>query len=99
MKFSRSIVSFALLATLGTGAAFAHGTPQDDAGKSGAPAFSEVSKDGKYVKRSDLPKDNDAVKELRAHYNEADTNHDGKVDKGEYDAYVNKASARPQNQN
>ncbi|SEM22434.1 hypothetical protein SAMN02800694_0246 [Luteibacter sp. UNCMF331Sha3.1] len=97
MKFSRSIVSFALVAALGTGAAFAHGSPQDSS--SGAPAFSDVSKDGKYVKRGDLPKDNDAVKELRAHFPEADTNHDGKVDKGEYEAYLNKANVKQQGHN
>jgi hypothetical protein len=98
MKFSRSIVSFALVTALGTGAVFAHGAPQDQAG-SGAPAFSDVSKDGKYVKRGDLPKDNEAVKELRTHFTEADTNHDGKVDESEYKTYVNKGSVRQQGQN
>jgi len=97
MKFSRSIVSFALVAAIGTGAAFAQGSPQDQS--SAAPAFSDVSKDGKEVKRGDLPKDNDAVKELRAHFREADTNHDGKVDKSEYDAYLNKANVRQPGKN
>lgn len=96
MKYSRSIVSLAFLATLGVGTALAQPSPQNDGGN-GAPAFSDISKDGKYVKRSDLPKDNDAVKELRAHFPEADTNHDGKVDKSEYEAYVSKSS-KPQQQ-
>ncbi len=49
------------------------------------------------MKRSDIPKDNDSLKQLRAHFPEADKNHDGKVDQGEYDAYVNK-SKQPQQQ-
>lgn len=96
MTYSRSIVSLALLASLGVGAAFAQPQPQDSSG-SGAPAFSEISKDGKPIKRSDVPKDVDALKQLRAHFPEADANHDGKVDQGEYDAYVNKSS-QPQQQ-
>lgn len=64
---------------------------------SGAPAFSELDKDNKgYIKRSDVPKDVDALKQLRAHFNEADQNHDGRVDKAEYDAYVNKSAAPSQ---
>lgn len=92
MKYSRSIVSLALLTTLGIAGAFAQPRPQSDSDSGGAPAFSDISKDGKYIKRSDLPKDNDAVKELRAHFPEADGNHDGKVDKSEYEAYLNKGN-------
>jgi hypothetical protein len=91
MKYSRSIVSLALLAVLGIGMASA----QSENG--GAPDFSDISKDGKSIKRSDIPKDVDALKQLRAHFPEADLNHDGKVDKGEYDAYVNKSN-QPQQQ-
>ena len=98
MKYSRSIVSFALLAGIGIATAAAHGAaPQDNGDSSGAPAFSDISKHGKSIKRSDVPKDVDALKELRAHFPEADANHDGRVDKGEYDAYVNK-SKQPQQQ-
>ncbi|WP_426287242.1 hypothetical protein [Luteibacter sp. E-22] len=95
MKYSRSIVSLALLASLGIGMAHAQSEGGSDSG--GAPAFSEISKDGKSIKRSDVPKDNEALKQLRAHFPEADANHDGKVDKGEYDAYINKNS-QPQQQ-
>jgi hypothetical protein len=95
MKYSRSIVSLALLAGLGIGVAHAQEQGGSDSG--GAPAFSEISKDGKGIKRSDIPKDVDALKQLRAHFPEADLNHDGKVDKGEYDAYVNKSN-QPQQQ-
>jgi hypothetical protein len=100
MKYSRSIVSLALLASLATGVVFAHGAPpQDQPGTSGAPSFSDIDKDNKgYIKRSDVPKDVEALKTLRAHFPEADQNHDGKVDKSEYDAYVNKDSNRPQQQ-
>ncbi|NID15318.1 hypothetical protein [Luteibacter yeojuensis] len=96
MTYSRSIVSFALLASLATGAAFAHGAPpQATPGDSGAPSFSDLDKDNKgSIRRSDVPKDVDALKELRAHFNEADTNHDGKVDKGEYDTYINKGNTK-----
>ncbi|WP_448096996.1 hypothetical protein [Luteibacter yeojuensis] len=90
MKYSRSIVSLALLAVLGIGMASAQSE------NSGAPAFSDISKDGKGIKRSDVPKDVDALKQLRAHFPEADLNHDGKVDKGEYDAYVNKSNQSQQ---
>ena len=98
MKHSRSFVTFALLGTLVSGAAFAHGIAPQDASGSGAPAFLDISKDGKSIKRSDIPKDVDALKELRAHFNEADLNHDGRVDESEYDAYINKNSQRPQSQ-
>lgn len=98
MKFSRSIVSFAFLATLGcAGAAFAHGAPQSASDE--APSFDEVAKGKSALGRSDLPKDVPALKELRAHINEADTNHNGRIEKDEYDAYVNKSKQRPQNQN
>ncbi|HXO99663.1 MAG TPA: hypothetical protein VN813_04130 [Luteibacter sp.] len=96
MKYSRSIVSLAVLASVSIGTAFAQPQPQSD-DASGPPAFSEISKDGKVLKRSDIPKDNDSLKELRAHFTEADKNHDGKVDQGEYEAYVNK-SKQPQQQ-
>ena len=101
MTYSRSIVSFALLASLATGIAFAHGAPppQPQDSGSGAPSFSDLDKDNKgYIKRSDVPKDVEALKTLRAHFPEADQNHDGKVDKSEYDAYVNKDNNRPQQQ-
>jgi hypothetical protein len=62
----------------------------------GAPAFADISKDGKYITRGDVPKDVPALKELRAHFGEADQNHDGKVDKGEYETYIGKSSQRPQ---
>jgi hypothetical protein len=67
------------------------GAPQAD---SAAPAFSDLDKKGKgYIQRSDIPKDNEALKQLRAHFNEADQDHNGRVDASEYNAYVNKGSA------
>lgn len=94
MTYSRSIVSLALVASLSAGIAFAQeNTPQAQSGDSGAPAFSSLN-DGKPIRRGDVPKDVDALKELRAHFNEADTNHDGRVDEGEYNAYINKANVK-----
>jgi len=94
MTYSRSIVSLALVACLSAGVAFAQeNAPQTQSGDSGAPAFSSLN-DGKPIRRGDVPKDVDALKELRAHFNEADTNHDGRVDEGEYNAYINKANVK-----
>lgn len=94
MTYSRSIVSLALVASLSASVAFAQGNaPQAQSGDSGAPAFSSLN-DGKPIRRGDVPKDVDALKELRAHFNEADTNHDGRVDEGEYNAYINKANVK-----
>ncbi|NII54501.1 EF-hand domain-containing protein [Luteibacter sp. SG786] len=94
MTYSRSIVSLALVASLSAGVAFAQGNaPQAQSDDSGAPAFSSLN-DGKPIRRGDVPKDVDALKELRAHFNEADTNHDGRVDEGEYNAYINKANVK-----
>lgn len=95
MKYSRSIVSFALLASLGIGTALAQSAPSDD---TGAPSFSDIAKDKKTISRSDLPKDVPALKELRAHFPEGDLNHDGKLDKSEYDAYLSKNSPQAQRQ-
>jgi len=95
MKYSRSIVSFALLASLGVGSALAQSAASDD---SGAPSFSDLAKDKKTLSRSDLPKDVPALKELRAHFPEGDLNHDGKLDKSEYDAYIGKNSPQAQQQ-
>lgn len=93
MKFSTSLVSFALIAGLGIGTAMAQ-----DSGN-GAPSFSDLSKDGKSIKRSDIPKDSEPLKQLRTHFTEADLNHDGKVDKSEYDAYLAKGSQHPSSSN
>ena len=65
--------------------------------QSDAPSFADLDKDNKgYIRRGDVPKDNEALKQLRAHFNEADQNHDGRVDKSEYDAYINKNKAPAQ---
>jgi len=96
MTYSRSIVSFALLASLATGIAFAHGAPPQASSDDGAaPSFDSLN-DGKPIRRGDVPKDVDALKELRAHFNEADRDHNGTVDKSEYDAYIHKADTKQQ---
>jgi hypothetical protein len=86
MKFSYSLVSFALIAGLGIGTAIA----QDTAGPNDAPAFSDISKDGKYITRGDIPKDNERLKQLRMHISDNDMDHNGKIDEKEYNAYLSK---------
>ncbi|PTR22126.1 hypothetical protein C8J98_11717 [Luteibacter sp. OK325] len=86
MKFSYSLVSFALIAGLGIGTALA----QDAAGSSDAPAFSDLSHGGKYITRKDIPEDNERLKQLRSHMSENDVDHNGKIDEKEYNAYMSK---------
>lgn len=109
MRYSRSIVSFAVCAALAAGNAFAQAAPPPQpratpstmpaaapAGDSDAPAFSELSKNGKFIKRSDIPKDNPALNSLRAHFSEADKDHSGSVDQGEYEAAVHAGDQPPE---
>jgi hypothetical protein len=114
MHMSRSILSMVLMAGMTTVAlaqqqsapAAAAASPVQQApaataagSGNGAPSFAELDPQGKgSLQRKDIPKDAEALKTLRAHFSEADTNHDGKVDKGEYDAYVNKSSTAQQPQ-
>jgi hypothetical protein len=86
MKFSYSLVSFALIAGLGIGTAVA----QDAAGSSDAPAFSDLSHGGKYITRKDIPEDNERLKQLRTHISENDADHNGKIDEKEYQTYLSK---------
>jgi hypothetical protein len=86
MKFSYSLVSFALIAGLGVGTAFA----QDAASSSDAPAFSDLSHGGKYITRKDIPEDNERLKQLRMHIGDNDSDHNGKIDEKEYNAYLSK---------
>jgi hypothetical protein len=73
------------------------GASGESAAGGGAPAFSDLDKDGKGITRSQIPKDNEALKQLRAHFGEADLDHNGRLNAAEYNAYVNKGSAPPQN--
>jgi hypothetical protein len=86
MKFSYSLASFALIAGLGIGTALA----QDAAASSDAPAFSDLSKDGKFITRKDIPADNERLKQLRMHIGDNDMDHNGKIDEKEYNAYLSK---------
>ncbi|MFK2903600.1 EF-hand domain-containing protein [Dyella ginsengisoli] len=60
-----------------------------DAGATDAPSFEDLDKnhDGKLV-RSEMPKDVDALKQLRAHFREADLDGNGWLSKEEYQRYV-----------
>jgi hypothetical protein len=111
MKYPQLIVSLALAGTLASGAALAQmptpAPPQPQqssmpgsapAAPEGAPAYADLDKSGKGLTRGDLPKDNPALKEMRAHFGEADKDHNGRIDAAEYNAYVNKGSAAQQQQ-
>jgi len=87
MKFSYSLVSFALVAGLGMGTAFAQDAASD---KDAPPAFSELSHGGKYITRGDIPKDNEQLKQLRTHLKENDADGNGKIDEKEYQTYLSK---------
>jgi hypothetical protein len=91
MKYSFALVSFALVAGLSIGTAFAQDKSTD------APAFSDLAKDGKGFKRGDIPKDNEALKQLRAHFAESDLNKDGKIEEDEYKGYLAKGSQPARN--
>ena len=60
-----------------------------DPGTTDAPAFEDLDKnhDGKLV-RSEIPKDVDAIKQLRAHFREADLDGNGSLSEEEYQRYV-----------
>jgi hypothetical protein len=88
MKFSYSLVSFALVAGLGIGTALAQDASSD------APSFSDLSKDGKFITRGDIPKDNERLKQLRMHISDNDADHNGKIDEKEYNAYLSKDNPR-----
>lgn len=69
-----------------------HAAPQADtktAGASGTPSFGEVDKnhDGKVV-RSEIPKDVEALKQLRTHFREADQDGNGSLSEQEYQQYL-----------
>jgi len=54
-----------------------------------APSFDELDKNHKgSLSRGDLPKDVDALKQLRAHFGEADQDHNGRLSPAEYNTYV-----------
>jgi hypothetical protein len=60
-----------------------------DQGDKPTPTFDALdAKHRGYLQRSDLPKDIQALAKLRAHFTEADVNHDGHISRDEYDAYV-----------
>lgn len=64
-------------------------TEAERAGASGTPSFGEVDKDhdGKVV-RSEIPKDVEALKQLRAHFREADQDGNGSLSADEYQRYI-----------
>ncbi|UPG93293.1 EF-hand domain-containing protein [Luteibacter aegosomatissinici] len=72
-------------------------TPGASGESTGAPAYADLDKDGKGITRGQVPKDVEALKQLRAHFGEADLDHNGRLSAAEYNAYVNKSSVPQQN--
>ena len=67
------------------------GAEGGDAGA--APAFEDLDKDHHgQLHRGDIPKDVPALAQLRAHFAEADVNHDGQISPAEYHQYVDRAT-------
>ncbi len=101
MKHSRLFLSMVAAITLaGAGQVFAQeaqpqAAPTTSAtADGGAPDFNTLDTQHRgYIVRSDIPKDVPALKQLRAHFNEADLNHDGHVSGSEYNTYVTPAPA------
>jgi hypothetical protein len=57
-----------------------------------APSFASLdTKKHGYLQREDLPKNNESLAKLRAHFSEADVNQDGNLSQAEYYAYVHPA--------
>ena len=90
MKFSYSLVSFALIAGLSIGTALAQDAADAASDKDAAPAFSDLSHGGKFITRKDIPEDNERLKQLRAHIGDNDADHNGKIDEKEYQTYLSK---------
>jgi hypothetical protein len=65
------------------------GAPSAATDSSAAPSFDELDKDHKgSLGRSDIPKNVEALKQLRAHFGEADQDHNGRLSPAEYNTYV-----------
>jgi hypothetical protein len=96
MKHVRVFVSLAAATVLaGAGQVFAWQaqppTPEAlaHAEESDAPSFSSLDTKGRgFLMRGDIPKDVPALKQLRAHFGEADLNHDGRLSGAEYTTYT-----------
>jgi hypothetical protein len=98
MKHSRLFISLAAATALaGAGQVFAGeaqpqaapNSPTAASADEGAPDFNTLDTQHRgYIVRADIPKDVPALKQLRAHFNEADLNHDGHVSGAEYNSYV-----------
>jgi hypothetical protein len=83
------------------GAAYSPGTPaspwQGQASSADAqaiPSFEDLDKAHRgFLTRADLPKDVEALKPLRMHLADSDTNGNGRLEKDEYATYVAKVRA------
>lgn len=94
-----SLVTFAVAALFGLAAATPASAQQDaPAAQSvpaqadqagGLPSFGDLDKQNHgYLTRSDIPKNIDGLKQLRAHFKEADADHNSRLSPTEYAIYV-----------
>ena len=87
----RHVLAAGAIATLLAGPALAlQAAPQGSSSDSGgAPSFDELDKNHKgSIGRSDIPKDVEALKQLRAHFGEADVDKNGRLSPAEYNTYI-----------
>jgi hypothetical protein len=109
MQSARIMLATAVLFTLSAASVCAQQTPAAPtttassipgtagAEPSGLPSFDDLDKAHHgYLNRSDLPKDVEGLKPLRAHFMDYDKNQNGRLDPDEYAAYASTRSGAQQ---
>lgn len=103
MQSSRIMLTITALFGLNIAATYAQTPPASpqpavataDNAQSGLPSFDDLDKQHHgYLTRSDIPKDVEGLKQLRAHFMEADTDHNGQLSPAEYAAFVANQSSK-----
>lgn len=100
MQRSHIMFTIAALFSLSTAAVYAQTAataPQQsqsaatsaDNSQSAVPSFDDLDKQHHgYLLRSDIPKDVEALKPLRVHFRDADTDGNGQLSRSEYNTYI-----------
>lgn len=105
----RSIIALTITALFGLGVTTAYaGTPaasgqpsqatpgSADTSQSAAPSFDDLDTHHHgYLLRSDIPKNVEALRELRLHFRDSDTDGNGQLSRSEYSAYIQTHSKSP----